>query len=444
MSVKHLLGLALSILIYTQVQAQKCGTEDLLHKLSAEYPALQELAQQKKLGLPATANKTTVVEEQHAIPVVFHILISSQQLQVIGGMEGVQRRIDSQMIVLNRDFNAENPDSVNIPAGFKPVFGNTGIRFALARTAPDGKATAGYEVKVINKNGINLENGWGSAQAFSDAKYTAAGGLDAWDPTRYMNVWVVNTLENNSISTILGVAMPFYYVEGTGGGIPRDEMGIVLHYRAFGKRSSIIEPYINGADEGRTLTHEMGHMFELFHIWGDDDGKCTGDDGISDTPPQAYSSSGCPNFPEYDGCSPSGNGIMFMNYMDYTNDNCVSMFTKEQSARMQRLSSPGNVLYSLTKHPELTTLPTDSNNTATTYTIYPNPADDVVNVLFNKTTEDVLGLYVVNMLGQVVATQEVNYQNSYYSFNLSAAQTGIYILVVEFADHKEVTKIMVQ
>lgn len=448
MSVKHLLALALSISLFTAQAQQKCGTEVLLQQLSVQYPALQQLAQDIKQGTNTTANKTTVTETKHPVPVVFHIVISNMQLNAIGGMAGVQRRVESQMVVLNQDFNAENPDSVTIPTGFKPLYGNTGIRFALARTAPDGKATVGYQVHVVNKQGINLENGWGSGQAFSDAKYTAAGGLDAWDPTRYMNVWVINTLENNIASNILGVAMPYYYIEGTGGNIPREEMGIVLNYRAFGKKDGLIDPYIPGADQGRTLTHEMGHMFRLFHIWGDDDGKCAGrggsDDGISDTPPQAYPTSGCPTFPMLDGCSPNGDGIMFMNYMDYTDDDCVSMFTKEQVARMQGLATQGNVLYSLTKHPELTELPTDSNNNATTYSIYPNPTDDVVNILFNKTTEDVTGLYVVNLLGQVVATQEVDYQNSYYSFNLSAAQTGIYILVVEFIDHKEVTKIMVQ
>lgn len=450
MSVKHLLALALSIFLFSSAQAQqKCGTHTLLQQLSAQYPALQQMTRDIKQGVyDAAANKTTVQEEQHAIPVVFHIVINNQQLSYMGGMDGLRRRIDSQMVVLNRDFNAENADSVNIPTGFKPLYGNTGIHFALARTTPGGNATDGFDIKIINQQGINLENGIGSGNAFSNAKYAQAVGLNAWDPTRYMNVWVINPLENGSPSNILGVAMPYYYIEGTGGSIPRNEMGIVLHYLAFGKKSGLTDIYIQGADGGRTLTHEMGHMFRLFHIWGDDDGKCAGrggdDDGISDTPPQAYSTSGCPTYPKYDGCSPTGDGIMFMNYMDYSNDKCVAMFTREQVTRMQGLVRQGNPLYSLTKHPELLTSPTDSNTTANNYVVYPNPTEDVVNILFTKSTDKVTGLYVINLMGQVVARQEVTVQNSYYSFNLSGAQTGLYILVIDFGDRRETAKIMVQ
>ena len=88
-------------------------------------------------------------------------------------------------------------------------------------------------------------------------------------------------------------------------------------------------------DKGRTTTHEIGHAFGMEHIWGDDS-NCSGSDGISDTPNQEIETYDCPvTLPMFDACTPAGNGIMYMNYMDYTDDACMNMFTTGQTNRMK-------------------------------------------------------------------------------------------------------------
>src|SRR5690606_27853362 len=104
-------------------------------------------------------------------------------------------------------------------------------------------------------------------------------------------------------------------------------------------------------DLGRTLTHELGHFFELFHPNGDDlscPANGGDDDGISDTPPSYTNKIRNPVFPVTDQCSPNFPGVMFMNYMDYCDDLSLYMFTMEQCSVMHANVLPGGYAYSLT------------------------------------------------------------------------------------------------
>jgi hypothetical protein len=134
----------------------------------------------------------------------------------------------------------------------------------------------------------------------------------------YLNIWVCE-LENN----VLGFAsFP---------GTIANSDGVVINYKAFGRFKNTIAPY----NFGRTATHEIGHWLNLLHIWGDDNGACSNDDAISDTPKQANSNTRCPSFPKTDACTDTAPGIMYMNYMDYTDDKCMSFFTNRQVERMK-------------------------------------------------------------------------------------------------------------
>ena len=97
---------------------------------------------------------------------------------------------------------------------------------------------------------------------------------------------------------------------------------------------SLSNPNPEGGDVGmgRTVTHEVGHWLNLDHVWGN--GGCGSDDQVEDTPVQDDASSGCPTFPLTDNCTSSGSGVMFMNYMDYVDDNCMNMFSQGQATRM--------------------------------------------------------------------------------------------------------------
>src|SRR5690606_3410263 len=140
---------------------------------------------------------------------------------------------------------------------------------------------------------------------------------------------------------------------------------------------------------GKTLTHELGHYFNLRHIWGDDNGACPGDangrdDGIEDTPPQARETFGNPGYPLYDSCTDTGEGIMFMNYMDYTIDLAKHMFTTEQVALMQQEIAIDGPSFSLTRQPHLLK---EGAVAPREITVYPNPTQGSLQVFFGGTPE---------------------------------------------------------
>lgn len=446
-SFNPILLLVICLAFVTTTKAQrtaKCGFDKTIHSVIQSYPAVADTFH--ALTQAARAERKTTFTGTPTVPVVFHIVLTQAQFKQLGDTIGLLQRIDSQMLVLNRDFNALNDDRVAIPGDFQPLYGNAGIRFGLAHTAPDGSSTPGYEIIITGKNGFNVENEYGSGFGFSGAKYAANGGANAWDPESYLNFWIINPLEAGASTNILGLAVPPWLATDDYG-ISALERGIVLHFGTLGKRTFLTDFYVMGSDMGRTLTHEVGHYFNLLHIWGEDDGKCPNnggnDDGIADTPPQAYSSSGCPVFPKTDGCSRNPPGIMFMNYMDYSNDRCLLMFTHGQVARMRGTLEPGGATYGFTQQPWLLEYPVTTVG-LNDFTVYPNPADDRVNIVFRRQPQGLQGIYITDMLGRVVATREFDYQSSFFTFDTGSLYNGIYFVVLQFGDTKEVRKVMVR
>jgi hypothetical protein len=210
--------------------------------------------------------------------------------------------------VLNRDFRMTNPDVASLPAVFQPLAADARIEFELATTDPQGNATDGITRTQTTATGFPDDD---------TVKSTASGGADAWPADKYLNVWVCQ-LTNN----LLG------YAQFPGG--PAETDGVVILHTAFGNSGTAAAPF----DLGRTTTHEIGHWLNLRHIWGDDGTGCNGDDFVSDTPNQAGSNGGTPTFPHVT-CNNGPNGDLFMNYMDYTDDVAMFMFTGGQVARMQ-------------------------------------------------------------------------------------------------------------
>lgn len=243
------------------------------------------------------------------VPVVFHVVVNSQS-------QVTDAQIQAQLDTLNKDYAGLNGDSVRVPSYFKPVFGQSGIQFCLAKQTPSGEPTTGIERTTTTQSSFSSDN------YFSAVKHTATGGADTWDPTSYLNIWICPMSGG-----LLGLAT---FPASTSD----DLQGVVVEYRSLPGATAY--PDYNG---GKTLTHEIGHYFNLIHIWGDDQNdadQCSGTDFIDDTPNQAVSSTTCSGGDiVLDTCTASGNGIMYQNYMDYTYDQCLVMFTVDQVARME-------------------------------------------------------------------------------------------------------------
>jgi len=245
------------------------------------------------------------------IPVVFHVVHRTAQENISDA------QLQSQITVLNEDFRKLNANfASSTPAVFQGVSADFELEFCLATRDPNGNATNGITRTSTTVNGFNVNDN-------DRVKFTSQGGKDGWPSNKYLNIWVCNFSTN-----LLG------YATFPGGPANRD--GVVLLYTSVGRPPA--NPFNNPYNRGRTGTHEVGHWLNLFHIWGDDDGACSGSDQVADTPNQADENFGCPTHP-----SPSCNngGDMFMNYMDYMDDACASLFTNGQKTRSRALFNPG-------------------------------------------------------------------------------------------------------
>jgi hypothetical protein len=248
----------------------------------------------------------------YTIPVVVHVVYRTAAENISDA------QVQSQIDVLNEDFRLLNADRVNTPAFFAGLRSDVEIQFCLAKTDPNGAATTGITRTVTTRTSFGTNDA---------VKSASTSGKAAWNTAAYMNMWVCNIGGG-----ILG------YAQFPGG--PASTDGVVIDYRYFGRNGTAVAPF----NKGRTATHEVGHYLNLFHIWGDDGTACTGSDQVSDTPNQADENYGCPTYPT---ASCSNTSDMYMNYMDYTDDACMNMFSAGQATRMRALFGAGGIRASL-------------------------------------------------------------------------------------------------
>ena len=206
-------------------------------------------------------------------------------------------QIRRQIGALNRDFRAKNPDRSKVPVPWKGLVTDARLKFRLVKTTRTRTTL----------NGFTVDDG---------VKKASTGGIAPYLPTTHMNMWVCALTGG-----LLG------YAQFPGGPLSLD--GVVINYRAFGLDGTAEAPFHGG----RTATHEVGHFLNLIHIWADTNG-CTGSDMVADTPNCAGPNFGTPSWPSIS-CSNGPNGDMFMNYMDYTDDGAMCLFTAQQVVRMR-------------------------------------------------------------------------------------------------------------
>ena len=306
-------------------QVQRCAVlehEAFLQQQNPQRAADRQLFEQATQNWIANNQNAMSTQAVITIPVVVHVVYFNSTQNIS------DNQIFSQIQVLNEDFGRTNADASNTPSYWTSIAANTDIQYCLAVRDPNGAATTGIERRQIGTNVSFSTN--------DNVKHYSTNGLDAWDPTRYLNLWVCNLgggllgygeFPTNSVSNTFGLVMG-YFCFGS-------------NYTSYGSGFPLTASY----DRGRTSTHEIGHCFNLIHIWGDDGTGCNGSDLCSDTPNQADEHYGCPSGSQVS-CSNGPNGDMYQNYMDYTDDICMNLFTLNQKTRMLAVlnSSPYNAL----------------------------------------------------------------------------------------------------
>lgn len=284
------------LLINTSLSQRTCGSQKKLNKYLSEN--ISAKIERDKIENNIINDKSTYIKQSMTIPVVFHIVYNNSTQNISDA------QILSQLNVINEDFNRTNSDAFNVPSDFDSVVTSMQISFCLAQQTPEGNPTNGIIRVNTNHTEFQLYD--------SSIHYTNLGGSDAWNTKEYLNIWVTN----------IGGGILGWAQFPNGGSVYTD--GVVIDYQHFGTMGTAIAPY----NKGRTTTHELGHYFNLFHVWGDN--NC-GDDFVNDTPTQEEANFGCKTHPNI---SCNNNGDMFMNFMDYTDDDCMNSFTIGQRNRV--------------------------------------------------------------------------------------------------------------
>ena len=318
-----LLFSCLALFSYSQ---ERCGTdlyEEILKEKYPEYAAAREKVNeetQKWINSNLNKSQNSII----TIPVVVHVVYNTNAENISNA------QIFSQMDVLNADYRRANIDAINTPSVWSGIAADCEIDFCLATVDPNGAATTGITRTSTSQTSFSISS--------DNVKSTSSGGIDPWPQDDYLNIWVCD----------LGGGLLGYATPPSSWGNPND--GVVIGYRYFGTTGVVQSPY----NKGRTATHEVGHWLNLDHVWGN--GTC-GNDNVSDTPKQEEANYSCPSFPHNaNSCGTSNSsGDMFMNYMDYTNDACMNLFTVGQKTRM--ISAINNYRDNLLSHNLCTSTP---------------------------------------------------------------------------------------
>ncbi|MEM9832864.1 MAG: choice-of-anchor J domain-containing protein [Bacteroidota bacterium] len=292
----------------TLAQQEQCGTVLLNQgKSMGRFERWMKSARIQRQNSPRAKFLTEDAEPIYRIPVVVHVV---HRGEAVGTGSNIPfEQIEDQIRTLNEDFRRLNADTVDTPPEFQPVAVDSRIEFVLARQSPEGFSTNG----VVRVEGTRNDYGIFNGDILSE--------LSLWDPALYMNIWVAPLR-----SGLLGYAQfPDSDLPGLNGA-PNNPAtdGIVIDFNFFGSVGNVVNRSL-----GRTTTHEVGHYLGLRHIWGD--GDCSADDFVEDTPLQETDSESCPVHPQ----TSCGSVDMFQNYMDYTTDRCMNLFTIGQKERMR-------------------------------------------------------------------------------------------------------------
>ncbi|MGE0561740.1 MAG: M43 family zinc metalloprotease [Flavobacteriales bacterium] len=389
---------------------EKCGTMHNHNKMLENNPALAiSRLQVEQLAKNWLNNNPAAKKTVATIPVVFHVVYAPS----IPEQNVPDSIIYSQLRVMNEDYRRTNPDTVNTRAEFDSLATDVEIEFCLATVDPSGNFTTG-----INRVSTSTTN-FAFSPFNNSVKSSSTGGVDPWPTTDYLNIWVCDMYFGGS-PLVLGYAQ-----------FPGDDPttdGLVLTYQHTGYRPW--DAAANPANLGRTASHEIGHYFGLRHIWGD--GDCDSTDYVTDTPNAAAASQQIctlTNNTCNDTLEPFWNGYdppdMLENYMDYSTDACMNMFTKGQKDRMWSFLNTARASL-LTSNKCMATLVSEILPSASLI-VYPNPASTGVTLEWPG-EYNFERLEVLDVVGKVMLTKNITNVYAKYVLNTTDLTNGIYFV----------------
>lgn len=349
MKQKLLIGFLFYLILYAGIRAQstnpptqmdRCYTSESYERLKALYPQYEQNRRNIEARINQMLSRREVIGGITVIPVVYHVIHNGD---AVGTDENLSAALlQAQLDQMNDDFRRTNSDAGNTPADFTGVAADTEIEFCLAEVDPDGNPTTGINrVNISSLTGVDPSVCWYDSYIDANIKPSTI-----WDRDAYLNLWTVFKINRSSdcANTILG------YAQFPGG--PANTDGVVLRATTVGSLASP-NPQAGDYRYGRTGTHEVGHYLNLIHIWGD--GNCSVDDAVSDTPiadGPNYTGTPC-TYPGPNSCNEGTGDLpdMLQNYMDYSDDLCMNLFTQGQADRMNAAitaSRPGLLTSSCT------------------------------------------------------------------------------------------------
>lgn len=364
------------------------------------------------------------------IPTVVHVLYDpAEPVQNIADSV-----IHSQIQVLNEDFRRLNADAANTRAGFDSIAVSLDIEFCLATRDPNGNWTNG-----ITRTSTTAD--FSFTPFTNNVKRTADGGMDPWPPGDYLNIWICD-MSFFGQPAVLGYAQfPLSSDESIQAGAVEENDGIVIQYQYFGKTYN---PNTAPSNLGRTTTHEVGHWLGLRHIWGD--GDCNATDYVDDTPNAAAQANFDCNL-SINSCDDSGGPFwqtdppdMIENFMDYSADDCMNMFSNGQSMRawgFLNTDSLRNSLFNSQGCSAPTGMP-DGLLAGKDVQLYPNPTTGYFKMEWPSAIENPV-VRVVNELGQEVFSARATSQMNQLEIDLTDECAGLYFATI-ITDYGIVTK----
>ena len=436
---KNLLLILLVIFSFSFSQAQtktvkRCGTADAdAYRMAndADYRA-SRLAFEQKVQTwiaqhPNYESKGTVV----TIPVVVHIIYkaAAEKLTIT--------QVNEQLAYTNADYAGTNPHSMGaFPSTLKA---NAGVQFCLAKVDPSGNSTTGIDYKQTTVTSFNITGSGASCSGYPE-RCTSTGGAAAWDVTKYLNIWVCNAGQYLcGISEFPTSPNNVYY-------------GTTIHYQFFG-HTGASSPY----NLGGTYSHEAGHCLNLFHTWGDDGGPCTGSDYCNDTPNSgnmnygniedgslaeqstAVSHINTTTKVETDNCTTTSPGVLYQDFMDYTDDIDYACFTPNQVARITATLAAMDL--SLTTSTKCTDVGVEESEFNNSVMIYPNPARNEFTIDFSGFKHADATIEVYNVIGKLVKNITSNGLTNKIVIDLSNEDSGIYFVNIKTPEGTVIRKL---